>query len=353
MTPRPLVSVVIPCFNLGTYLDETVQSVLAQTVDDFEILIVDDGSTDVATRALLATARWPRAQVFHTENRGLARARNFLLEHARGEFLCALDADDKLDARYLESTLAAFEKDPGLTFVSTRLQMFGTESRVTPEHLRCDLPTLLVDCPIFCAALTRRTAVAAVGGYDEQLAGGNEDWDLWISLLEGGHRGVILPEILFYYRRRPGSMCNACMQGERHVSLMTYLIHKHRASYQRHLADVLAFKERQIGRVRQAQAILEEDVFRSIPAAIACRREELARLRQVLERYRERAFPDKTPADASEPTTTDGELMRLRAEYQRCLEEVEALRASASWRVTAPLRRSYELLFRVPAKDTP
>src|SRR5262245_47528368 len=117
MSKRPLVSVVIPCFNLGAYLDETVQSVLTQTVSDFEILIVDDGSTDAVTRDLLAGGRWPRAQVFRTENRGLARARNFLLGHARGEFICALDADDKLHPRYLESALSAFEQDPGLTFV--------------------------------------------------------------------------------------------------------------------------------------------------------------------------------------------------------------------------------------------
>jgi Glycosyl transferase family 2 len=352
MTGRPLVSVVIPCFNLGAYLDEAVQSVLAQTVTDLEILVVDDGSTDPDTTLLLSAASWPRTRVFRTDNRGLARARNFLIGHAQGEFLCALDADDKLHPTYLENTLNAFQQDPGLTFVSSRLQMFGEENRVTPDDLRCDLPTLLVDCPVYCAALTRRAAVVAVGGYDEHMpAQGNEDWDLWISLLEAGHRGLILPEVLFFYRRRPGSMCDLCTRGQTHLDLYAYLARKHLASYRAHLPQVLLVKDPQLSHQRQLNDSLQSHVLEPLSATVARRREELERLGELLERHRRQ---EVSAALASSPTAPndslskdrDDELAALRAEYERSLREVAALRESISWKLMAPLRRSFDLLRR-------
>ena len=96
----PLISVIVPCYNLGAYIEETIQSVLAQTVQDFEILVVDDGSTDADTVNLLASGSWPRTQIFRTPNGGLARARNTLIQRSNGRFLCALDADDKLHPQY-------------------------------------------------------------------------------------------------------------------------------------------------------------------------------------------------------------------------------------------------------------
>src|SRR4051812_33220552 len=92
----PLVSVIIPCYNHGAYIDEAIQSVLAQTLQDFEILVLDDGSTDPDTIALFASRTWPRTRLFRTENGGLAKARNFLLARCSGKYLCALDADDRL-----------------------------------------------------------------------------------------------------------------------------------------------------------------------------------------------------------------------------------------------------------------
>src|SRR5207248_10063202 len=96
------VSVIIPCFNLGGYLDEAVESVLAQTFQDFEILIVDDGSTDEETRRVLAYYRKPRTRVVRSENRGLPAAKNLGLAHTTAPLVCMLDADDQLDPALLE-----------------------------------------------------------------------------------------------------------------------------------------------------------------------------------------------------------------------------------------------------------
>src|SRR3972149_1699479 len=105
MSDRPLhpprVSVIIPCYNLGPYLDEAVGSVLSQTYQDFEILVVDDGSTDPATRTLLADYRRPKTRVIQLPHGGLAAARNAGVANAGGEYLCALDADDRLASSFL------------------------------------------------------------------------------------------------------------------------------------------------------------------------------------------------------------------------------------------------------------
>src|SRR5262245_40475840 len=102
MKKTPKVTVVIPCFNLGGFIDEAVDSVLAQTFDDYEIIIVNDGSTDAATNAKLAHYDRPRTVVYTTENQRLPRARNFGIEKGRGQYVCCLDADDLFAPTYLE-----------------------------------------------------------------------------------------------------------------------------------------------------------------------------------------------------------------------------------------------------------
>ncbi len=240
----PRVSVVIPCYNLGAYVTEAVDSVLAQTYQDFEILIVDDGSTDPATISVLDALDRPKTTVFRTPNRGLAAARNFLVGHARGEYLCALDADDRLHPEYLTRTLAVLERDASIGFVSTRMQMFGAETREWPDDTRCDLETLLCHDPVHCAALVRRSAVLAAGGYDERMAHqGNEDWDLWIGIAESGLSGVILDEVLFFYRRREGSMSDDCTRGDAHLDSVEHIVRKHEGSYRAHLPAVTRWKD--------------------------------------------------------------------------------------------------------------
>src|SRR5712671_3008473 len=213
MPETPTVSVIIPCYNLGQYLDEAVESVLAQTYQDFEIVVVDDGSTDTATRSLLADYRRPRTRVLHTAHGGVSAARNFAIANTTGTYLCALDADDRLEPTYFEKAVPVLEADPATTFVSCWLRTFGEEAwEWKPE--RCDLPALLWEDTVLTASLVRREAVVAVGGYDTQMpVQGLEDWDLWLTLVERGYRGVILREVLFNYRRRAGSLSTISWNG--------------------------------------------------------------------------------------------------------------------------------------------
>jgi len=330
----PKVSVLIPCHDLGRFLDEAVESVLRQTRQDFEILVVNDGSTDAATNALLASYQRPRTRVLTTEHRGLAGARNLALEHAAGEYVCALDADDRLEPRFLERTVGELERDPSLTFVSCWLRTFGDEDWVWRQE-RCDLAAVLAEDTVLTAAPVRRQAVLAAGGWDPGMpAPGYEDWDLWITLLERGARGEIVPEVLFAYRRRPGSMSEQYQCAETHLGLWAYLVAKHRASYERHLFEVLERREADAAELLRGNYELERELETLLGPQLAGARAEVERLRAKLAAA---AAPLETPRAAE-----------LERELAAARHEAAALRASLSWRVTAPLRAVYGWMRREP-----
>jgi glycosyltransferase involved in cell wall biosynthesis len=330
----PSVSVIVPCYNLGTYVEEAIDSVFAQTRQDFEIIVVNDGSTDPGTNAVLGALDRPRTQVLTTDNRGLAAARNHAIRHARGTYICALDADDKLHPRFLEKTLRLLDDDPNVAFVSTWVECFGSERWIWRQD-RCDFPTLLAECVVLTASPVRREAIDAVGGYDEvSFLHGSEDWDLWISLVERGFRGAIVPEVLFHYRQRPGSMRRISERGGVRDRVWLTLLRKHRESYERFLPDVLLLKEDECGRLLLDNWVLQREIETRLRPLIAEREAELARLTggQVAA---EGALgrPGRKPHEAEAVHSAD--LPAARA-------EIAALRASWSWRITAPLRRGYD-----------
>jgi len=237
--PNPTVSVVIPCYNLGAYLDQAVQSVLDQTFRDFEIIIIDDGSTDPVTRHLFTSYRRPKTRILQTANQGLAKARNLGIEEARGCYVSCLDADDLLEPDFLHRTVEVLEANQSLAFASCWLKTFGDLNFEWSSN-SCDFPWLLAEDTVCTAALTRRAALVEVGGFDPGMPlPGYEDWDLAISLVERGLHGTVIPEYLFRYRIRNGSMSSSCTEPGNHALLMRYLVEKHAASYSRFLPGVL------------------------------------------------------------------------------------------------------------------
>jgi glycosyl transferase family 2 len=342
----PRVSVLIPCFNQGDFLDEAVESVLAQTFTDVEIVVVDDGSTEAETRARLTGYRRPKTRVVLAEHAGLAAARNRALAESSGAYVCALDADDRLDPSFLEKTVAVLDRDPSITFVSAWLRAFGAETwEWKPEC--CDLATLVGENTVLTAALVRREAVLTAGGYDPAMPEqGDEDWDLWLTLVERGGRGVIVPEVLFHYRQRPGSMSRHCWHGPGHLPLARHRVDKHRDAYARHLFDVLRRQDAETAALLRGNDELERRIATDLEPAVALRRDELAALRARLAAPSPAApapaarglDADATPAAAPAPAAR---LQELESALAAARAEVAALRDSASWRITGPLRDVY------------
>jgi glycosyltransferase involved in cell wall biosynthesis len=318
----PKVSVLVPCFNLGEYLDEAVDSVLAQTCQDFEIIVVDDGSTDAGTRALLDAYRRPKTRIIRAPHEGVSAARNRGLAATTAPYVCALDADDRLEPTYLEKAVARLDADPSITFVSCWLRAFGEEQwEWRPE--RCDLPSLLWEDTVLTASLVRRDAVVGAGGYDTRMpVQGAEDWDLWLTLAARGHRGVIIPEVLFNYRRRAGSLSTVAWNGPGHVPLADYRVDKHADLYRQHLIAVLLHQDEKIAELLRKNDEVERYIGANLEPLVTAQRAELSALQSKLE------------APVADPFQLNAELGAARA-------EIAGLRASASWRVTRPLRRAY------------
>ncbi len=197
----PLTTVVIPCYNYGEFLAEAVDSVLSQSIQDFEIIVVDDGSTDSVTTRLLADFERPKTKVIRTPNRGPAAARNTGIRASDGRYVVNLDADDRLHPRYLEKTIAALDNDPDrhLGFVTTWMRKFGDESEVIKPVDYSPISLALVNT-IHGSSLFRREAWEGAGGYRESFIGW-EDWNLWLNIVGSGYRWQVIPEELVSYRR--------------------------------------------------------------------------------------------------------------------------------------------------------
>lgn len=181
------VSVIIPTYNRAGLLRDTLASVLAQTAAPYEILVIDDGSTD-GTLALLAR-QFLQVSVYSIAHAGQGAARNFGIEHARGDALAFLDSDDLWDARFIEQMTIALDNSPRAGFVYCDYGMFQ-DARVirstnldAAEKLRGNIFPKLLETNFLCtgALLIRRECFAPIGGFDPSLPP-VEDWDFWLRL---------------------------------------------------------------------------------------------------------------------------------------------------------------------------
>lgn len=229
----PKVSVVIPCYNLGSYIDEAVNSVISQTYNDYEIIIVNDGSTDEFTNILLCDYNKPKTKVIHTYNQGLASARNTGISAASGEYILPLDADDLIERSYLEKTVSILDKKKEIGVVSC-LPEFFEAANLRPELPPISLENMLKSNQMIYSSLYRRVCWERCGGYNANMKYGWEDWDFWLSLLEKGVKIHRIPEVLFYYRIRESSMLRS-MTKEKQIAMYVQMFHNHKDIYNKNI----------------------------------------------------------------------------------------------------------------------
>lgn len=203
--PTPMVSVIIPCYNHGQYLDEAVHSVLEQTYQDFEIIVIDDGSTNEKTLEILETYDRPKTRLIRMSHQGLAKARNNGITACTGKYILPLDADDKIGCTYLEKAVGVLEANERVGIVYCKAEFFG-EASGKWELPAYQFPSILHGNVIFCSAFFRKSDWAKVNGYNPNMIYGWEDYDFWLSLIELGRDVFSIPETLFYYRKRSDSM---------------------------------------------------------------------------------------------------------------------------------------------------
>jgi glycosyltransferase involved in cell wall biosynthesis len=231
----PTVSVVMPCYNQGKYLDEAVQSVLRQTYQDFEIFVVDDGSTDPETIRILDNYGRPKTKLIRTSNQGLSAARNTGIKACSGKYILPLDADDKISSTYLEKAVRVLEENENVGIVYCKAELFGEVSGAW-ELPAYRFPDILLGNQIFCSAFFRRADWVTVNGYNPVYAW--EDFDFWLSLIELGREVFCIPEALFFYRKHSDSMI-AKMSREQQVCNFAQLFRNHPKLYMDNIAALL------------------------------------------------------------------------------------------------------------------
>src|SRR3712207_4505051 len=203
-----LVSVVIPCYNQAHFLNEAIESVLAQSYPNFEIVVVDDGSTDDTSKV---AARYPSVRCLRQTNRGLSGARNSGLAASEGEYVVFLDADDRLLPEALEAGVGCLKASPECAFASGRYRFIAEDGSFLREPRE-----RLVEKDSYVALLQRnyigpppvvvyrRDVLASVGGFDDS-ADASADSDMYLRIAARfpicSHEGVVAE-----YRRHGTNM---------------------------------------------------------------------------------------------------------------------------------------------------
>ena len=225
------VSVIMPCFNHGEFVQEAVDSVTLAGRGDMELIVVDDGSTDERTRKEMDALSARGIKVIRQENKGLAGARNAAVPAAQGAYIFPLDADDRMRSGWLDRGIRVLDSDPRVGVVYGDAQCFGTH-----QNLWCtgqfETARLRRGNFIHASALYRRSVWKQNNGYDATMpVQGAEDWDFWLGALEHGWGFTYLPEIVFDYRQAEGSMIKRAKGYESQVE--EFVMKKHGCLYGR------------------------------------------------------------------------------------------------------------------------
>ena len=249
-TSSPRISVIIPCYNLGLYLYEAIDTVLQQTLRDIEIIVVDDGSEDSFTQFLLSALEYPLLTIIHQQNQGVAAARNFGIRHARSEYISCLDPDDRLHPTFFEKAVGILDEQSAVGLVTGHLEFFDERGGIL-AYEDCDFPELLVANRVVEPAVFRREGWERAGGYRSFSQNGIEDWDLWITLVEQGYRVAMIPEVVWYYRIRANQMSEEMFRPATWGLLARELVLAHQPTYSRYMPEVIAAHSARWSELRQ------------------------------------------------------------------------------------------------------
>ena len=209
----PAISVIMPAYNVERYLAASVESVLRQSYDDWELVIVNDGSTDrTGTIAEALAGRDARIRVVHQANGGLSAARNTAMRYAGGDYFALLDSDDLWDADFLASQMAVFAARPDVAIVTANARNLGGPYDGQPARPWPDTrpdPTLAEmlrdEEAIFIMSVFARRVYETIGDFDERMRS-NEDYDYWLRAAVAGFRFARNPRPAGEYRRRDDSL---------------------------------------------------------------------------------------------------------------------------------------------------
>lgn len=236
-------SIVIPYYNLGSTVEETINSIVNSSFEGkMEIILLDDGSTDessiIKAREMEQKYGNKGLRLIHIENGGLANARNVGVKLATGEFICFLDADDMVKPTYFQQCVNILNRYNNVSFVYSWVQYFEGSNKIWTTF-DTEFPYFCAQNQLTCMAVVRRKEYLAFGWNHVELEYGLEDYDGWLGMAENGRLGVCIPEPLLLYRVRANSMARS-MSKEAIMYLRSRLIKFHPRLYKEYGEELYA-----------------------------------------------------------------------------------------------------------------
>ncbi len=233
-------TVVITSYNKGKYLKQAVDSVRGQTLQDVQLIVVDDCSDDPGTIRDLNEISDGVHLIRSDRNKGVSSARNEGIRNSDSEYICCLDGDDHLEPTYLEKARNAFENNKDAGIVTSFVKQFGSFSaKKEIREDRVSLISMLSNNIIPSSSCFRREASVKVGMYDEGLES-HEDWEHWINMIKDGWKIKVIPEYLINSRMLRGSKYRDKVSNA--DVYYSYIINKHRELYKKHWVEIFTAK---------------------------------------------------------------------------------------------------------------
>lgn len=230
---KPLVSIVIPCYNDADFIERAVNSALNQTYCSKEIIVVDDGS-DEKTKAVLKSIEPKIDLLIVQENQGQSNARNNGINTAHGDLIIVLDSDDYFEPTFTERAVEIISNRDDVKIATCWAR------RITENDNLIDifkpgggeLNSFILENGSFGSCMFRKSDWEKVGGYDELMKQGFEDWEFYIRLIESGGEAYVIPEVLFNYRIRKNS--TTARANKIKYNLRHFILNKHQNLYKEH-----------------------------------------------------------------------------------------------------------------------
>lgn len=260
----PSVGVVITVYDEGEWLREAVNSVPAEFRGADHLVVVNDGSEDKDTLHHLSIVKDHGIRVLDQSNGGVSKARNTGWNALNTEVVLFLDADNRIGREYLLDGGAVFKDDSVGVVYADRVE-FGDRSGIVKQP-SVAFSQLLVGNRIDACALVRRSILEQLGGFDESMRNGYEDWEFWIRVFTAGHRFVHIPRPLFEYRVRPDSLMQEVLDPEKRRKTVSYVLEKHHDSIIPHWKDVItdlhAIQVHDYNRINELRGLIHQNEAR-------------------------------------------------------------------------------------------
>lgn len=233
---KPIISIITPCYNNSDTIIETLESIKNQVFKDFELIIINDGSSDNSAEIItnyISKNKNLNIYLYSTANNGPSKSRNLGSSYAKGTYIMFLDADDKIESTYISKCISYLENNTSMNLVYSEAEFF--EAKKGKWDLKeFEMPNFLIDncIPIFC--VIRINVFEKVGKFDENL-NYTEDWELWIRIIKEFGGVYRIPEVLFYYRKRKSKNSLTDTENKDDISEKSrlYIYNKHYEFYKK------------------------------------------------------------------------------------------------------------------------